>query len=122
MGPHTAIGADGAEAVGNGLSVHHHAQAAAVGIIVHLLLLIEGIVPDLVTADIQQALGLSAADDAFVQHGAAHIREQGEQIDSHASNSPSRGRSRMTSASKFTSTITDGIAGMRISRPSSIAM
>ena len=56
---------------------HHAAEAAAVGIVVHLLLPVLGEVPDLHAVDVNDALFGSASDDALMQDGADRIREKG---------------------------------------------
>ena len=44
------------QAVGNGLGIEHHAAAAAIGIVVGLLLFIQGVVPDLVAVGLNISL------------------------------------------------------------------
>ena len=83
MGPAMPLPAHRPEAVRNGLGVHHQAPPAAIGIVVHLLLLVQGIVPDLAAADIQHALGPGPSHNAFGQHRLAHFRKQGQQINLH---------------------------------------
>ena len=66
-----------------GVRLHDGAPAAAVGVIVHLHLLIGGIVPDLVGLDGEEAPLLGPAQDADVQHGVHRLREEGHDIKSH---------------------------------------
>ena len=75
--PLSRLLADRAEAVGDGLGVHHHPLPAAIGIVVHLLLLIEGIVPDLVAVHLKRAFALRAPEDAFRQYPVTHLIKQG---------------------------------------------
>ena len=70
------IGAGGVEAAFQGLGVHHLTPAAAVGIVVHLLLAVFGVVADLVTANVQNPLCGRAAEDALAQHGAHGIGKE----------------------------------------------
>ena len=75
-------------AVIDGLGVHHHAAAAAVGVVVHLLLPVQGVVPDLMAVGFDIASLCGPTQDAFVQHPLAHLREQGRHIHTHHTWSP----------------------------------
>ena len=78
------LGQNGLAAVVDGLGVHHHAAAAAIGVVVHLLLAVEGVVPDLMAVGLDEALAGRPAQDALVQHLLAHVREEGGDVDAHA--------------------------------------
>ena len=75
---------DGAQAVGDGLGIEHHAAAAAIGVVVGLLLLVEGVIPDLMAVGLDVAAPGCAADDAGVQHLLAHLREKGHDVHTHS--------------------------------------
>ncbi len=62
------------------LCIHHLTPAAAVGIIVHLPLAVVGVVPDLVAADVQNALRRRAAENALAQHASDRIRKQCQNV------------------------------------------
>ena len=76
-------------AVINGLGIHHHAAAAAVGVVVHLALPVQRVIPDLVAMGLDQALAGRAPQNALVQHALAHLGEQGRHVDAHHALSPS---------------------------------
>ena len=57
------------------IGLHHCPMAAAVGIVVHLLLLVEGIVPNLVAIDTNDAPLLGTPQDGFTEHVTNHIGE-----------------------------------------------
>ena len=59
-----------------GLGHHHAAEAPAVGVVVHLLLFVFGVVPDLHAVDLHQALPGRPADDALVKHRVDGVRKQ----------------------------------------------
>ena len=50
-----------AQAICNGLSIQHHAAAAAIGVIVRLALFVFGIIPDLVAVRFKQVFGAGTA-------------------------------------------------------------
>ena len=54
---------------------HHHAAAAAIGGIIRLVMLVQRIVPDVSRPNLDQALGLCTADDAFLHHTLDDTRE-----------------------------------------------
>ena len=63
--------------------LHDGPPAPAIGIIVHLHLLIGGVVPDLVGHDGEETPLLGPAQDADIQHGVHRLREKGHDIKSH---------------------------------------
>ena len=78
-----ALGLHGAQAVGDGLGVQHHAAAAAVGVVVGLLLLVAGIVTDLVAVGLEKPFGPRPAQDAGGKEAVAQFREQRDDVDAH---------------------------------------
>ena len=64
-----------------GVGLHDRAVAAAVGIVVHLLLLVEGVIPDLVGLDANDVPLLGAAQDGLVHHIAHGQIKEGHNID-----------------------------------------
>ena len=96
-----------------GLGHHHAAVAPAVGVIVHLVLLVVGIVPDLEAVDLHDALFGRAADDALVQHRVHRVWEQSQNVDPH--HMPSIRCTVMTPASGSVCRMKAGTAGIRCS-------
>ena len=75
-GPAGAVGVDNMlPAAEQGVCLHHGPPASAVGVIVHLHLLVGGVGPDLVGADGDIAPLLRPAQNADVQHGVHGFRE-----------------------------------------------
>ena len=74
---------DGPDAVGDGLGVQHHPAAAPVGVVVGLLLAVEGVVPDLMAVGLDVAPLRRPAQDALIQHPLAHLGEKGRNIHTH---------------------------------------
>ena len=66
-----------------GIGLHHRAASAAVGIIVHLHLLIRGEAADLVGPDGDIAPLLRAAEDARVHHRVHRVGKEGENVNPH---------------------------------------
>ena len=95
------------------LGHHDAAEAPAVGVIVHLVLLVFGIVPDLDAVYLHRALLHGPADDALVQHGADRVGKQGQNIDPHYM--PSIKCTVMTPFSASVDRMNSGTAGMRCS-------
>ena len=62
---------------------HHAAPAAAVGVIVHLLLFVFGIVADLDGVDVQNALLLGAAENADLERRLHRVGEERQNVDAH---------------------------------------
>ena len=79
----TDLIADCTPAAPQGVALHDGTPAAAVGVIVNLILAVDGIVPDLVGVNFNQALFLRPAEDAGIQHGRNGLREQGHDIKAH---------------------------------------
>ena len=63
--------------------LHHRAPASAVGIVIHLILLIGGIVPDLVSLNLNEAPLLRTAQNAVGKHIAQRLRKQGHNVNPH---------------------------------------
>ena len=80
MHPFPCLIADMLPAIVKRLHLHNAASSAAVGIIVHLTLLVGGIIPDLVAADLQMTAALGTAKNAFPQNCLHGIREQGHDV------------------------------------------
>ena len=59
-----------------GICLHHCPVPAAVGVVVHLLLLVEGVVPDLVALNADIAPLLGSAQDGLAQHVSYYNLEQ----------------------------------------------
>ena len=74
---------DGAQAVGDGLGIEHHAAAAAVGVVVGLLLLVFRIVADLVAVRLKQIFGAGAAQDAGREKAVAQLRKKRYNVNAH---------------------------------------
>ena len=66
-----------------GVGLHHRAPASAIGIVIHLHLLVGGIVPDLVGSNGDIAPLLRPADDGLVHHGVDGVGEQRHDVNSH---------------------------------------
>ncbi len=62
------------------VGLHHRAPPAAIGVVVHLLLLIEGVVPDLVGLDLNIAPLLGPAQDRLAEHVPHRQVEEGHDI------------------------------------------
>ena len=62
---------------------HHRATTAAVGVIVGLVLLVGGIIPDLVGFDADDAAVLGTAQNAVAEHIPHRVGKQGQNINSH---------------------------------------
>ena len=84
-GMHRAAGflADRFPAAIQGVCGHHSATAAAIRIIIYLILLICGVVPDLMGLDADEAPLLGPAEDALAQNIAKRVGKQGHDINSH---------------------------------------
>ena len=83
-GPAGAIGVDNVlPAAEQRVCLHHGPTASAVGVIVHLHLLVGGVGTDLMGTDGDIAPLLRPAQDADVQHGVHGFREQGQNVDLH---------------------------------------
>ena len=70
-------------AVVNGLRLHDHPHAAAVRRIIHPAVLILRVIPDIRAFDLHFARFARSADNACPKIGAAHIRKQRHNINSH---------------------------------------
>ena len=73
----------GLEAVVNRLRLHHHAHAAAIGRVIHTIMLIERVVPDVTAIELHKPAFSRASDDALPQHRVAHFGKEGQNIDTH---------------------------------------
>ena len=65
------------------LRLEHHARAAAVGIVVHGMMAVSGVVTEVVQIDTEQAALHGTTQDAVLQRPLEHIGEQREDVDSH---------------------------------------
>ena len=94
MRPGAALGRhrlqNGGAAVVNGLRLHHHAGAAAIGVIVHLALLVQRVLAYLVGVKLDAAVFLRAANDALRHERLAYLREQGGNVNPHRHPPPRR--------------------------------
>ena len=77
--------ADGRPAVIQGVGLHDGAVTAAVGIVVHLILLVGGIIPDLPCFNADQIPLLRPTQNALVHHIPHGIGEQSHNINPHRS-------------------------------------
>ena len=67
----------------DGVRLHDGSPASPVGVVVHLVLLVGGVVPDLVGADMDEPPLLGPAQDTLGEHIPQGIGEQGENINPH---------------------------------------
>src|SRR5206468_3527646 len=65
------------------LGLHHHAGAAAVGLVVRGAVLVAGEVADLVHVHAQQPLIASAPEDARLEHAGKDLGKKGEDVEFH---------------------------------------
>ena len=70
-------------AVVNGLRLHHHTRPASVGVVVHLLLPVRRVVPDLMAGKLDVPALARTADDAFTQNALTHLGKQRGDINPH---------------------------------------
>ena len=97
--------------------LHDGSPASAVGIIIHLHLLIGGILPDLVSGDGHQSSGLRPPDNGLPHHSINGVREQGHDVNPSSVASPFMFRTRMVPVSMSTPRMnTSRTAGIRYSR------
>jgi len=73
--PFPRLLADVLPAAVEGIGLHHRPPAAAVGVVVHLLLLIHGVVPNLVAVHPDIAPLLPPAQHGLTEHISHHIGE-----------------------------------------------
>ena len=66
-----------------GIRGHHSAPAAAIRVIIHLILLVGGIVPDLMGLNVDKSTFLGPAQNTLAEHIPQRFREQGHDINSH---------------------------------------
>ena len=79
----TCLIADMTPAAVERVCLQHGTVAAAVGIVVHLILPVRSVIPDLVRLDAENAALLRAAEDRLAQHVADGVREERHDINSH---------------------------------------
>ena len=72
-----------------GIGLHHRAATAAVGVVVHLHLLVGGIVADLMGHHFHIASLLCPTDDGLTHHGLDGIGKEGHNVNSHGCPVPS---------------------------------
>ena len=62
---------------------HHRTTTAAIGVVVHLILLVGGVIPDLMGLDADEASLLSPAQNALAQNITKRVGKQGHDVNSH---------------------------------------
>ena len=73
-------GIHGADAVKDGLRHHHQPRSPAEGIIIGLQVLVLGVIPDVMQADIQQPSVPGPFEHGFGKGALKHIRKEGKNI------------------------------------------
>ena len=105
-----------------GLGHHDAAEAAAVGVVVHLVLPVLGVIANLNAGDVQNSFAAGPSQDALVEHLAHVARKEGQNINFHQravhGHIPSISRTVTTPASASAAITKAGTAGIRCSRPS----
>ena len=81
--PLASLLADVVPAAVQGVRLHNGSPASAIGIVVHLHLLIGGVIPDLVGGDPDIAPLLGPAHDGLAHHGVDGVGEQGHDVNFH---------------------------------------
>ena len=81
--PPAGLVADMLPAAVQRVGLHHRAPPAAVGVIIHLHLLVGGELPNLVGTDGDEAPLLRPPDDGGAHHGVHRVGEQGHDINPH---------------------------------------
>ncbi len=81
--PRAEVGPDIRPAAVQRVRLHDGPPASAVGVVVHLFLLVDGEVPDLVGPDADEPPLLGPAQDGLVHHIPHRIGEQGHDVNSH---------------------------------------
>ena len=72
-----------------GIRLHHRSVAAAVGVVIHLILLVGGVVPDLMALHPDKSPLLAPAQNGFTEHVSHHIGEEGHNVNPHHWPNPS---------------------------------
>ena len=80
MDPLPRLVADMLPALVQRIGLHYRAPPPAIGVVVHLLLLIQGVIPGLVALDADVAPLLPPAQNGLTQHIPHHIRKEGHNI------------------------------------------
>lgn len=80
--------ADGFPAAIQRICLHDGPPAAPIGIVIHLILLIGGIIPDLMRLNMDEAPLLGTSQNALGEYISQRIREQGQNINPHRCASP----------------------------------
>ena len=88
------------------------AVTAAVGVVVHLVLLVGGVVPNLMALDLDKIPLLGASQNGLIHHIAYRLRKQGHNIDPHWA-IPSNTWKAMYPSATFSSLTKAGTSGMR---------
>ena len=70
------------------VALHHRAAPAAIGIVVHLILFVRGIVPDLMRVDLNESFFLRAAQNTGLHHRVHGLRKERHDVKPHRSASP----------------------------------
>ena len=123
IGPLPRRLADGLPAAVDGGGLHQHPPAAAVGAVVHPVVLVAGVVPDIPVPHLYLSGPLCPADDAFVGDRLAHIHKKGGHLEKGDHwNSPSKGRMYILPASRSMESTTSGMAGISCTFPSGKVM
>ena len=85
---------------------------AAVGVVVHLVLLVGGVVPNLMALDLDMIPLLGAPQNGLIHHITHRLREQGHNVDPHWA-IPSNTLKAMYPSATFSSFTKAGTSGMR---------
>ena len=101
-----------------GIRLHHCPVPAAVGVVVHLLLLVEGVVPDLVAVDADDVPFLGPTQDGLAQHVSYYVRKQRHDVNVvekvHPFTSLRSGEPGGSPSSRLVSTMNSGTAGNHV--------
>ena len=93
MGPPRPLPAEVVPAAEQGVGLEHRPPPPAVGVVVHLLLFVHRVIPELVGGNTQEVPLLSPAQDGLGQHVPHRVGEQGDDINAvHKLSLPSSAR------------------------------
>ena len=80
-----AFGLEGSDATVYRFALHHHSGTAAVGIVIHAAPFVEGVVSQVMQANLRQSFFLGTCQDRLVDEALEHFRQYGYNVDSHIS-------------------------------------